>query len=574
VASRRSTSTRPGRAHRPERDGTVAAGIPYDLARQRWQAGASPAKRAGEGSVADLLKGYHPDHGPRARVSLAVGVNRGDPCQPDFATHLQANALIDDVHIAGAQLVTTDVLVIGGGGGGCAAALTAAKDGARVILATKLRLGDSNTVMAEGGIQAAVGADDSPQRHFEDTLRAGHFCGEPELVAQMAMDGPGVIRWLIELGMMFDLEDDDRPLGGKLLRKKPGGATAARILSYRDYTGLEMMRVLREAVELEPGITLWNRCPVVELLSDDHGRCAGAVVYHLEWHCFVLVRARSVVLATGGAGRLHLNEFPTSNHYGATGDGLVLAYRIGARLRELDSFQYHPTGIAYPRHLAGGLVSEAARSAGATLINGEGERFVDELQPRDVVAAAILRECAEGRGIERGGQVGVFLDTPSLERANPGILAKRLVTLRHLAKKCGHDPAEEPFLVYPTLHYQNGGVAIDRHGATGTPGLYAVGELAGGIHGRNRLMGNALLDIVSMGRRAGAAAAAQPPDGGTLWGRAGIGHVHAWQRELTLAGLPLDVKAPQLFPTYAHFDLGADAGLGAGMPAHGVGGIR
>jgi succinate dehydrogenase / fumarate reductase flavoprotein subunit/L-aspartate oxidase len=552
----------------------MASGIPYDAARQRWQVGATSPKRADELSVPDLLKGYHPDHGPRARVSLAVGVNRGDPCQPDFAGHLQANALIDDVHIAGAQLVTTDVLVIGGGGGGCAAALTAAKDGARVILATKLRLGDSNTVMAEGGIQAAVGADDSPQRHFEDTLRAGHFCGEPELVAQMAMDGPAVIRWLIELGMMFDLEDDDRPLGGKLLRKKPGGATAARILSYRDYTGLEMMRVLREAVELEPGITLWNRCPVVELLSDDHGRCAGAVVYNLEWRCFVLVRARSVIMATGGAGRLHLNQFPTSNHYGATGDGLVLAYRIGARLRELDSFQYHPTGIAYPRHLAGGLISEAARSAGATLINGEGERFVDELQPRDVVAAAILRECAEGRGIERGGQVGVFLDTPSLEKANPGILAKRLVTLRHLAKKCGHDAAEEPFLVYPTLHYQNGGVAIDRHGATGTPGLYAVGELAGGIHGRNRLMGNALLDIVSMGRRAGAAAAAQPADGGTLWGRAGIGHVHAWQRELTLAGLPLDVRAPQLFPTYAHFDLGADAGLGAGMPAHGVGGIR
>jgi succinate dehydrogenase / fumarate reductase flavoprotein subunit/L-aspartate oxidase len=549
----------------------MSAGISYEEARQRYRPGATPSLRSDESSVEDLLKAYHPDHGHDARVALAVGVNRGDPCQPDLARHLHANALIDDVDIAGAQLASTDVLVVGGGGGGCAAALTAAREGAQVILAAKLRLGDSNTVMAEGGIQAAVGADDSPQRHFEDTLRAGHFCADPELVAQMVMDGPDVIRWLIRLGMLFDLEDD-RPVGGKLLRKKPGGASAARILSYRDYTGLEMMRVLREAVELEPGIAVWNRCPLVELLTDDYGRCAGAVIYNLEWRCFVLVRAHAVILATGGAGRLHLNRFPTSNHYGATADGLVLAYRVGARLRELDSFQYHPTGIAHPPHLAGGLISEAARSAGAKLINGEGERFVDELKPRDVVAAAILRECGQGRGIERGGQAGVFLDTPTLEQENPGILKKRLVTLTHLAHKCGHDPAQEPFLVYPTLHYQNGGVAIDKDGATSVQGLYCAGELAGGIHGRNRLMGNALLDILSMGRRAGTKAARGRR--GVLSGRAGIAHVHAWQRELTLAGLPLYITAPQLFPTYAHFDLRRDAGLRPSAPARAVGGIR
>jgi succinate dehydrogenase / fumarate reductase flavoprotein subunit/L-aspartate oxidase len=549
----------------------MAAGIPYDEARKRYRPGMTPTVRGDDVSVEALLKGYHPDHGANARVALCVGVNRGAPCQPDLAGYLQANALIDDVDIAGAQLKSTDVLVVGGGGGGCAAALTAAKAGARVILATKLRLGDSNTVMAEGGIQAAVGEDDSPQLHFEDTLRAGHFCADRELVAQMVMDGPDVIRWLIRLGMMFD-QAEDRPIGGNLLRKKPGGASAARILSYRDYTGLEMMRVLREAVELDPGIEVWNRCPVVELLSDERGRCAGAVIYNLEWRTFSLVRAHAVILATGGAGRLHLNSFPTSNHYGATADGLVLAYRIGAHLRELDSFQYHPTGIAYPSHLAGGLISEAARSAGAKLINGEGERFVDELKPRDVVASAILRECAEGRGIERNGQTGVFLDTPTLELENPGILEKRLVTLRHLAHKCGHDAAEEPFLVYPTLHYQNGGVAIDKDGATSVPGLYCVGEVTGGIHGRNRLMGNALLDILSMGRRAGARSA--QAKGRFEASRAGIGHVHAWQRELTLTGLPLDVKAPRLFPGYAHFDLRADAGLRTN-PRGGVrGGVR
>jgi succinate dehydrogenase / fumarate reductase flavoprotein subunit/L-aspartate oxidase len=549
----------------------MPAGIPYEAARKHYRPGVAPTVRSDNCPVDALLRDYHPDQGPNARVALSVGVNCGEPCQPDLARHLQANALIDDVDIAGAQLMTTDVLIIGGGGGGCAAALTAARQGAQVILATKLRLGDSNTVMAEGGIQAAIGEDDSPQLHFEDTLRAGHYRGDPELVAQMVMDGPDVIRWLIRLGMMFD-QEEERLLGGDLLRKKPGGASAARILSYRDYTGLEMMRVLREAVDLDPGIAVWNRCPVVELLSDERGGCAGAVIYNLEWRTFVLVRARAVILATGGAGRLHLNAFPTSNHYGATADGLVLAYRIGARLRELDSFQYHPTGIAYPPHLAGGLISEAARSAGATLINGEGERFVDELKPRDVVASAILRECAQGRGIVRDGQVGVFLDTPTLEMENPGILAKRLVTLNHLAHKCGHDAAQEPFLVYPTLHYQNGGVAIDKNGTTGVPGLYCVGEVTGGIHGRNRLMGNALLDILSMGRRAGRSAA--DSGRGILAARAGIGHVHAWQRELTLAGLPLHVKAPLLFPVYAHFDLRVEAGLRSGLRGRAVSGVR
>ncbi|MDM0036785.1 FAD-binding protein [Variovorax sp. J22P271] len=549
----------------------MAASIPYQQARRRYQSGLALALRSDTTTIEQLLREWHPDHGANARIPLAVGVNQGDPCQPELARQLHANSLIDDIDIAGAQLVTTDVLVVGGGGGGCAAALTAAKHGAKVILATKLRLGDSNTVMAEGGIQAAVGADDSPQLHFEDTLRAGHYCSEPDLVAQMVMDGPDVIRWLIQLGMMFDLEEG-HPMGGKLLRKKPGGASAARIHSYRDYTGLEMMRVLREAVDLDPGVSVWNQCPTVELLSDERGRCAGAVIYNLEWRSFVMVRARSVILATGGAGRLHLNGFPTSNHYGATADGLVLAYRIGAKLRELDSFQYHPTGIAHPQHLAGGLISEAARSAGAKLINGKGERFIDELKARDVVASAILRECGEGRGIERDGQLGVFLDTPTLEKDHPGILEKRLVTLRHLAGKCGHDPALEPFLVYPTLHYQNGGVSIGKQGETSVGGLYCVGELSGGIHGRNRLMGNALLDILSMGRRAGAKAAESA--GRVITGRASIAHIHAWQRELTLAGLPLESRSPQLFPDYANFDLRADAIIRQQARGHRVAGIR
>jgi succinate dehydrogenase / fumarate reductase flavoprotein subunit/L-aspartate oxidase len=501
-----------------------------------------------------LLERFHPDHGEDARCRLAVGANRGDSCHPVLARLIQGNALIGDVDLAAIEPVTTDVLVIGGGGAGVAAALTARQAGADVILAAKLRVGDSNTVMAEGGIQAAVGEDDSLQRHYDDTLRGGHGAGDPALVEELVRRAPEIIRWLIQLGMHFDLQEEGTP-GARLMRKRAGGTTAARILSYRDFTGLEMMRVLREAVELDEGVTILNRHPAVELLSDDHGGCAGAVLYDLEHAVFRVIRARAVVLASGGSGRLHLKDFATSNHYGATADGLALAYRIGARLKDLDSFQFHPTGIAWPKHLAGGLISEAVRSLGAMLMNGLGDRFIDELAPRDVVTAAILRECKEGRGIRRDGVVGVFLDTPGLLSEKPDLLSKQLVSLAHLAHRCGIDPRVEPLLIYPTLHYQNGGIAIDKHGATQIRGLYAAGEVTGGIHGRNRLMGNALLDILVFGRAAGRAAAGQVQK--PLRGRIGLEHLRPWQRELTHAGLIDGARSPLLYPAYGNFELRA-----------------
>ncbi len=530
-------------------------GTPFSEALQRYtiaETTKTRPRREPDLDVDELLKRYHPDHREGTKITLQVGVNRGDLCQQQLAKTLQANSRIDEVDLAGAPLVDTDVVIVGGGGAGCAAALTAAKQGAKVLLITKLRLGDSNTVMAEGGIQACIGADDTPQLHYEDTLRGGHNQGNRKLVAQMVMDSPDVIRWLIQLGMHFDQEPNSHLLAGNLLLKRPGGASAPRILSYKDYTGLEMMRVLREAVSYHPDITVWDRSPVVELLTNDYGACAGCVVYWLVQRHYTLVRSKAVVLATGGIGRMHLNSFPTSNHFGAMGDGLVLAYRLGAKLRDLDSFQYHPSGVAHPRHKAGSLVSEAARSAGAQILNGLGERFVDELKPRDHVSAAIIRECDEGRGIVVDNTTrGVFLDIPSLAHQHPGIL-EQFGSLVNLADKCGIDPTETPFLVYPTLHYQNGGVVIDGDGASTVPGLYCVGEISGGIHGRNRLMGNALLEIISFGRRAGVKAAehrtAEPHRKIT------IEHVHQWQRQLTLAGLPLDNKAPALFPDYAHFD--------------------
>ena len=539
----------------------MSGAIPHARALAAWAAAAPAPPGTLDLPVPALLAGFHPDRQPGAMQRLRVGPSAGQDCPTALAELLQADSLLQDVDLAGAPSRPADVLVIGGGGAGCVAALTAARAGARVLLATKLRLGDSNTVMAEGGIQAAVGAEDSLQRHFEDTLRAGHFAADKALVAALVGDGPAAIRWLIQQGMHFDLAEGGPRMGGRLLRKRPGGASAARLLSYRDFTGLELMRALREAVLLTPGITLLDRHPALELLSDDRGRCAGAVLHDVAQGRPVLAPAGATILATGGAGRLHLAGFPTSNHYGATADGLVLAYRLGAPLRELDSFQYHPTGIAWPPHLEGALVSEAARASGAALINGLGQRFVDELQPRDIVAAAILREIAEGRGIERDGHSGIFLDTPGLERAKPGILEKSLVTLRHLARRAGFDPAAEPFLIRPTLHYQNGGVMIDPQGRTPVPGLFCAGEVAGGLHGRNRMMGNALLELVVFGRRAGAAAVAEMR--ATSSRGTGLSHLAEWRRALLGQGLSLERKAPMLFPPYGNFDAARDRGRAA-----------
>ncbi len=498
-----------------------------------------------------LLRAYHPDYRADTMTALKVGPNSGEQCHRQLADVLQADARIDEADLAGASVVETDVLVIGGGGAGCAAALVAAVKGAKVLLATKLRLGDSNTVMAEGGIQASIDKEDTPQMHYDDTLKAGHQSADKKLVSQMVMDGPDVIRWMIQQGMQFDTDEF-----GDLLTRRAGGTSANRVCYYRDYTGLEMMRVLREAVQ-NSDAEVWEYSPVVELMINESGHCAGAVISNLKDCSYVQIIAKSVIIATGGIGRMHLNGFPTSNHFGATGDGLVLAYRLGAKLRDLDSFQYHPTGLAHPHHLAGTLITEGVRSAGTYLLNGKGERFVDELKPRDVVAAAILKECAEGRGIQTSdGSQGVWLDTPGLELRNPGILQQRFPKLLHLGHKAGIDPHTSPLLIYPTLHYQNGGVVIDEHGETTVPGLYCVGEASGGIHGKNRIMGNALLEIISFGRRAGRHAAERRHSKGHK--RVSIDHLSRLRRELTISDMPMEQKSPMLFPDCAKFDTDVD----------------
>jgi succinate dehydrogenase / fumarate reductase flavoprotein subunit/L-aspartate oxidase len=316
-----------------------------------------------------------------------------------------------------------------------------------------------------------------------------------------------------------------------------------------------MMRVLREGVR-KSNIEVLEYSPAVELLSNEDGNCAGAVIFSLDSGAYTLVKAEAVILATGGIGRLHLNGFPTSNHFGATGDGMVMAYRIGAKLLGLDSYQYHPTGMASPTHLKGFLVTEGVRSAGAHLLNGLSERFVDELKPRDYVSASILRECSEGRAVAVDQDTsGVWLDTPALERADPGILQKRFPKLLHRFKKSRIDPEKEPLLVFPTLHYQNGGIQIDEYGRTTVNGLYSAGEVCGGIHGTNRIMGNALLEIISFGRKAGAKATESLPGRGHK--KVTIEHLRGLRRELAHTRMPMEKKSPILFPEISNFGKGS-----------------
>ncbi|NJC88367.1 MAG: FAD-binding protein [Desulfuromonas sp.] len=491
-----------------------------------------------------LLKKYHPDYKDSAFRDLRIGANKGDRVTHEFADLLESFSSLDHARLDLEPEVTTDVLVLGGGGAGVTAALFAESRGARVLLATKLRLGNSNTIMALGGMQAAVAAQDSPVRHFADTMIAGGFAGDRRLVKAMVEDAPGIVAWLLKVGVNFDRDEN-----GDLATRMAAGMTAPRILSIGDHTGLNIMKVLKDELRKSDRIELAEFSPAVELTTSETGACNGAVLYDLGRRRHFVVKARAVVLATGGAGRLHNQGFPTSNNFGATGDAIVLAYRAGARMEGLDSFQYHPTGVMFPEHMVGVLVTEAIRSLGTHLVNARGERFVNELETRDVVAAAIIRECETGNGVRTpSGKVGVWLDLPILEELfEKGLLRKRFPALFKKFMRVRIDITRRPLLVYPTLHYQNGGVFIDETGESTVNNLFVAGEAAGGIHGRNRAMGNALLDIFVFGRRAGIAAAGRV---GHEPGRLTLNHVANYYSRLKSLRISSVANSPTLFPEF------------------------
>jgi succinate dehydrogenase/fumarate reductase flavoprotein subunit len=499
-----------------------------------------------------ILHEFHPDYITDAFKQLRVGPNKGDRTPLELADALEAPPIVDKATINLEESHSAcDVLVIGGGGAGTSAALLAQANGADVLISTKLRLGDANTMMAQGGIQAADKDNDSPSTHYLDVIGGGAFTNDPKLVEALVMDAPIVIAWLESLGVMFDKEPD-----GTMRTIHGGGTSRKRMHAARDYTGAEIMRVLRDEVRsnigsFPPSIRVWEFRPVVELLLDSEGRIAGALLKDFDTGKFLVVRTKAVVIATGGSGRLHYQNFPTTNHFGATGDGLVLAYRVGAKLAFIDTMQYHPTGAAYPEQILGQLVTEKVRGLGAQVCNIDGEQFVYPLETRDVEAAAFIRECSKnGKGIVTPtGQPSVWLDSPMIDLIHgPGTIAKELPAMVRQYKRFEIDMINEPILVYPTLHYQNGGIQIQPDGSTDVPGLYVAGEAAGGIHGRNRLMGNSLLDICVFGRRAGIAVAEYVS--GIKPGQPTLDHLNQWISDREEAGLTDGLPSPVILPDY------------------------
>ena len=360
----------------------------------------------------------------------------------------------------------------------------------------------------QGGIQAADGPNDSPAIHYIDAFGGGGYAAKPQLLKKLVREAPEAIKWLTDFGVTFDKTADGEPV-----TTHGGGTSRKRMHACKDATGLEIMRTLKSEVACK-GIPVAEYSLAVEIIKDENGNAAGAVLANTETGGLSVVKAKTVIIATGGAGRLHCQGFPTSNHYGATADGLAIAYRAGAKLICADTLQYHPTGVAEPSRMLGALVTEKVRALGAQLVNKNGEAFVNPLEPRDVTAAAIIRECKLGNGIKTANGFGVWLDTPMIEIVNgEGTIEKRLPSTFSTFEKAGIDIRKEPILVYPTLHYQNGGIEIDENcEAVGVKNLFACGEAAGGIHGRNRLMGNSLADIIVFGKTAGMVAAERSKD--------------------------------------------------------------
>ncbi len=496
----------------------------------------------------EILDKFHPDYQPDAKREIRIGPNKGEKITTEVADLLESYSRINpkDFDLSNPDY-ETDVLVIGAGSAGFAAALLAEENGAKVILDTKLRIGDSNSMMAQGGIQAAVSPDDSPALHYLDALGGGHFDNKPELVRALVSDAPYAINWLSETGVMFDRNPD-----GTMKLKSGGGTSRLRMHSARDYTGAAICRTLRDEVLNRPdSIKILEHQPAVELIKDSNGRVAGAVLYHLENKEYFTVKAKSVIISTGGFGRLHIKGFETTNHYGATADGLVMAYRVGANLLYMDSVQYHPTGAIYPEQIVGFLCTEKLRALGSQPVNKDGDLFVHPLEPRDVESSAFIRECLErGNGIRTElGRDGVWLDTPLINKiSGPGTTESDLPAMVRQFGRYDIDITKEPILVYPTLHYQNGGIEINDHCETKIPGLFVAGESSGGVHGRNRLMGNSQLDIIVFGRRAGKYAAKYMK--GINIGKLTLDHVYEYEKEVEKLGVDRKKIAPMVLPDY------------------------
>ena len=432
------------------------------------------------------------------------------------------------------QLFSYDVLVIGAGGAGLRAAIEAAANGAKVGVVCKSLLGKAHTVMAEGGIAAALANVDDRDNwrvHFADTMRGGQYLNNWRMAELHAKEAPECVRELEAWGALFDRTKD-----GRILQRNFGGHKYPRLAHVGDRTGLEMIRTLQDH-GIHCGMDVHMECTVLSLLLDS-GRIVGACGYDREKGHFRVWQAKAVVIATGGIGRAFK---VTSNSWEYTGDGLALAYRVGAELQEMEFVQFHPTGMVWPISVRGILVTEGVRGEGGVLRNSEGRRFMfdeipdlykdqtadnedegwrytqgdrdarrpPELLTRDHVARCINREVKAGRGTPHGG---VFLDIAWIKQHLPKAeehIKRKLPSMYHQFKQLADlDITKEAMEVGPTTHYMMGGIRVDGDSQmSNVPGLFAAGEAAAGLHGANRLGGNSLSDLVVFGRRAGRYAA-------------------------------------------------------------------
>ncbi|MGZ4859595.1 MAG: FAD-binding protein, partial [Candidatus Angelobacter sp.] len=397
-----------------------------------------------------------------------------------------------------------DVLIIGAGGAGLRAAIEGLAAGARVAVVSKSLLGKAHTVMAEGGIAAAmanVDKADSWRTHFRDTMRGGKLMNNWRMAQLHAQEAPERVRELEQWGALFDRTSD-----GDILQRAFGGHTFKRLCHVGDRTGLEMIRTLQDR-GVQMGFDVFMECTIIRLLTDGK-RVVGAFGYWREQGRFVVLKAKSVVMATGGIGKAWR---VTSNSWEYTGDGMALAYDAGAELLDMEFVQFHPTGMVWPPGVQGILVTEAVRGEGGILRNKDGQRFMEQYDPkrmelstRDVVARSIYTEVREGRGSEHGG---AYLD---ISHKPADYVKQKLPSMYHQFKELADvDITKGPMEVGPTCHYMMGGIRVEAEtAASSVPGLFAAGEAAAGLHGANRLGGNSLSDLLVFGRRAGLGAAA------------------------------------------------------------------
>ncbi|MHA1346132.1 MAG: FAD-binding protein [Candidatus Heimdallarchaeaceae archaeon] len=498
----------------------------------------------------EVLNNFHPDYDPKFKRDISWGPNKGASVPNELVDVIESYPIINPDDIDLSQIdYDVGILIIGAGGAGTTAALWAHYKGVptdQILIATKLRLGDCNTVMAQGGIQAADRPEDSPLIHYLDVIGGGHFDNKPELVKALVGDAPGIIKWHKELGLMYDLNED-----GSFVENAGGGTSRNRMHCSKDYTGMEIFRNLKDEV-LNKEIPYVEFTPAIELLTDETGRVVGAVLQNIETQQYFVVKAKVTIMTTGGFGRLHVAGFPTTNHYGATADGIVMAYRAGATLRNLESTQFHPTGAAFPEQIVGLLITEKVRSLGGQVLGKDGEQICYPLEPRDVEASSLIKCCAiTDNYVETPtGMRGIWLDSPLIdELKGKGTVEKSLSAMFRMMKRFDIDISKDPILVYPTLHYQNGGIELNKDCYTSLEGLLAAGEISGGVHGKNRLMGNSLLELSVFGRRAGITAAKEFKKKIAV-GKIGLDHTRKTVKVLDSLNLKEKRHSPIILPEY------------------------